>query len=281
MTPPALAAQWADELAAHAPGLKVFVYQGWAKVGVPITEADVEAAGAKRHSMAAQKIRSKNKTNAKRSDKGDANTLEADDNVMGDTESDAARDINSDNLDVNSDLILDWPSYINQFDVCITTYKVLQTDMFVARVPPKRPRRQDVEYMNMKRPRSPLVMCEWYRVIMDEVQMMGTGKSEFVSSTSSPFSVIRQAVCANVYNSREMVSLIPRLSSFAVSGTPARAQVSDLISVLRFLRIDDLVAPKRMWNRLLKHEFKDLFGSLFQKYSVRLANLLPKLRLTT
>lgn len=32
---------------------------------------------------------------------------------------------------------------------------------------------------------------------------------------------------------REMVSLIPRLSSFAVSGTPARATVDDLIHVIK------------------------------------------------
>lgn len=37
---------------------------------------------------------------------------------------------------------------------------------------------------------------------------------------------------------REMVSLIPRLFSFAVSGTPARTQVPDLI---RVLRLDGLI----------------------------------------
>lgn len=31
-----------------------------------------------------------------------------------------------------------------------------------------------------------------------------------------------------------MVSLIPRISSFAVSGTPARANVDDLIHVLKY-----------------------------------------------
>lgn len=128
-------------------------------------------------------------------------------------------------------------------------------------------------------------MCEWYRVIMDEVQMMGTGKSEFVFFHLLHFlSAICHAVNkhrTDVSNSREMVSLIPRLSSFAVSGTPARAQVSDLISVLRFLRVDDLVKPTRMWNRLLKHGFKDLFVSLFQKYSVRLASMSPKVRIVT
>jgi E3 ubiquitin-protein ligase SHPRH len=76
------------------------------------------------------------------------------------------------------DDILDWCSYANTFDVCITTYNVLRQDLTVARAPPKRPRRAQVEYSNLDRPRSPLVMCEWYRVIMDEVQMMGTGKSE-------------------------------------------------------------------------------------------------------
>ena len=34
---------------------------------------------------------------------------------------------------------------------------------------------------------------------------------------------------------REMVSLIPRLSSFAVSGTPAKTQIADLIHVLKYV----------------------------------------------
>lgn len=259
MTPPALASQWADEFAAHAPDLKVFVYEGWAKVKGPITVADVKAEMAKSRSVVAQKAPAKNKTRAKRRGKARFKGLEDGDIVMGD------EDQNSHDVGTNSDPIVDWASYINQFDVCITTYKVLQTDMLVARAPPERSRREGVEYKNVRRPRSPLVVCEWYRVIMDEVQMMGAGKSEFVLP-SFAYSL------ADIYHSREMVSLIPRLSSFAVSGTPARAQALDLIGVLRFLRIDDLVAPKRMWSRLLKHGFKDQFAALFQKYSVRLVD---------
>lgn len=175
MTPPALAAQWVDELAVHAPDLRVFVYGGWAKVGVPITEADAEAERAKRHSMAAQKSRSKDKVNGKRNVKN-----KADDIVLGNGESGPTFDLDSDYSGSLPNQILDWPSYINQFDVCITTYAVLRADMSVARAPPERSHRQDVEYKILRRPRSPLVMCEWYRVIMDEVQMMGTGKSEFV-----------------------------------------------------------------------------------------------------
>lgn len=170
MTPPALATQWADELAVHAPDLKVFVYEGWAKLRVPITEADVEAETARRRSMAARKSKRKGRSNA----------LQGNDILMGEIESIATRDINPNDLDTDSNPVLDWASYINQFDVCITTYNVLRSDISVARAPPKRPRRQDVEYKILRRPRSPLVMCEWYRVIMDEVQMMGTGRSEFV-----------------------------------------------------------------------------------------------------
>jgi hypothetical protein len=36
-----------------------------------------------------------------------------------------------------------------------------------------------------------------------------------------------------------------------------------------------------MWNRLLKRGFKDLFVSLFQKYSVRLASMSPKVGIFT
>ncbi|KIK98364.1 hypothetical protein PAXRUDRAFT_9577 [Paxillus rubicundulus Ve08.2h10] len=246
VTPPALAAQWADELATHVPELKVFVYDGWAKVGVPITEVDVEVERERRRLVGSQKPPSNLKPNAndKRNRRGrgksriqtDEDDHKPTDRSLGPAPPDAGSDPN---------LILDWPAYINQYDVCITTYNVLRLDMTVARAPPNRPRRQDVEYKNLERPRSPLVVCEWYRVIMDEVQMMGMGKSE------------------------GMVSLIPRLSSFAVSGTPARAQVSDLIRVLRFLRVHDFVLSTRIWNRLLKHRFKDLFAAFFQKYSVR------------
>lgn len=69
-------------------------------------------------------------------------------------------------------------SYINEYDVCITTYGVLANDLHVARPPAQRPRRDGVPYANIVRQRSPLVTCEWYRVIMDEVQMVGGGKTE-------------------------------------------------------------------------------------------------------
>ena len=84
-------------------------------------------------------------------------------------------------MDVDADVddgLMDWCTYVNAFDVCITTYNVLQHELGVARPPPVRPRRTIATYYNVERSRSPLVMCEWYRVIMDEVQMVGGGKTE-------------------------------------------------------------------------------------------------------
>src|ERR1700676_4624731 len=50
VTPPSLASQWADELALHSPSLKVFIYEGWSKLQVPITEYDVLIEREKRRS---------------------------------------------------------------------------------------------------------------------------------------------------------------------------------------------------------------------------------------
>ena len=73
-------------------------------------------------------------------------------------------------VDATNDSPLDrWPAYINDFDVCVTTYDTLRQDLVVARAAPSRPVRQTAEYMRHRRPISPLVICEWYRVIMDEV----------------------------------------------------------------------------------------------------------------
>ena len=71
--------------------------------------------------------------------------------------------------DTNDSQLDSWPAYINNFDVCVTTYDTLRQDLAVARAAPLRPVRQAAEYMIYKRPVSPLVRCEWYRVIMDEV----------------------------------------------------------------------------------------------------------------
>lgn len=235
VTPPTLASQWADELAAHAPSLKVLVYDGWSKVTVPITQTQVEEQRVKMQKAQAKALKKAIKLKAKNTGKNKKNA-DAPDEMDVDLVHEQAEDIE----------ILDWYSYVNAFDVVITTYAVLRSDFNVARAVPDRPRREDVVYTNLERPRSPLVMVEWNRVIMDEVQMVGGGKTE------------------------DMVSLIPRLSSFAVSGTPARAQVADLMHVLKFLRIDNVIGSSKLWNRMITSGFGAAhFAQLFQSYAIR------------
>ncbi|KAI0789257.1 SNF2 family N-terminal domain-containing protein [Abortiporus biennis] len=228
VTPATLAPQWADEIAAHAPTLKVLIYEGWAKVPVPISESDAQAAREKRENARkrAKRSRAMKKSIAKGKRRADDSDVEMED------------------VEDEDEEIVDWCTYVHEFDVVITTYDVLQQDLGVARPPPIRPRRNIVQYSNVERSRSPLIMCEWYRVIMDEVQMVGGGKAQ------------------------EMVSLIPRLSSFAVSGTPARNNVGDLIHVLKFLRVDEVTSSK-IWNRLLLPGYVNEFTELFQKYAIR------------
>lgn len=57
---------------------------------------------------------------------------------------------------------------------------------------------------------SPLIMCEWWRVVLDEIQMIAAGATRAFRTAS----------------------MIPRIHSWGVSGTPAR-----LASALEFLRV--------------------------------------------
>lgn len=163
-----------DELKRHAPSLKVFVYDGWQKYQGPITEQDAQDA---REQRVQQVIKGKRKASRAKVARKRRRRVHYD----SDGES---MDVDSEyddqpEQDEEEEEILDWCSYVNTMDVCITTYNVLQQDLSVARPPPVRPRRQIASYTNVERPRSPLVMCEWFRVCMDEVQMAGGGKTSY------------------------------------------------------------------------------------------------------
>lgn len=137
MTPPALASQWVDELALHSPSLKVFVYDGWSKLETPITENDVEWERANRKTGGKVKYQNGVKVSDKPK-KGKAKGKAGDDDDYMDVDSPAAS-----HEDGGDDLV-DWCTFINRFDVCITTYNTLRHDISVARPPPVRPRREDV-----------------------------------------------------------------------------------------------------------------------------------------
>ncbi|KZV72312.1 hypothetical protein PENSPDRAFT_576385 [Peniophora sp. CONT] len=224
VTPSSLLRQWVDEITLHAPTLKVFVYEGWSKLPINVQHNGLRATPTP---ATIQKGKGKSK----------------------------AMDVDSPEPSKGVDT---WAQFVQGYDVCITTYNVLQQDLHVARAPPRRPRRETAEYSTPAylRPRSPLVCVEFFRVIMDEVQMVGGGRS------------------------LEMVSLIPRHSSLAVSGTPARTAVGDLSHVLRYLRSNPLFHAKSTWDKLLQPSMVTEFVRLMQYYTCRTMKAAVKDELT-
>lgn len=53
----------------------------------------------------------------------------------------------------------------------LTVRRTLENDLKVARQPKQRSRRGNVEYGDNTKFRSPLVMVEWWRTVMDEVRL--------------------------------------------------------------------------------------------------------------
>lgn len=127
----------------NAPSLKVLIYDGWTKAPVPIVKSDGERL--QLATLKGQKLKMKKKSQAKG---GKAVT----------------------------DSELEWPDYLHQFDIVITTYSVLRSEIWVSR-PSYRPDRETATPTPGGSARSPLVMVKWHRVVMDEVQMVGGGQA--------------------------------------------------------------------------------------------------------
>jgi E3 ubiquitin-protein ligase SHPRH len=114
VTPPALAPQWVDELRAHAPGLRVLVYDGWATVPVPISAEDVARVRAERRAA-----RLKAAGNGKGKGRGVGGSVAAAKRRAGAQASSSQRMVEDDEEDAaeehpEDDDIIDWCTYVNQ-----------------------------------------------------------------------------------------------------------------------------------------------------------------------
>jgi E3 ubiquitin-protein ligase SHPRH len=131
-----------------------------------------------------------------------------------------------------------------QRDVVITTYSVLAKEIHFAVDPVERSlRRRERKY---ERPRSPLVQTHWWRVCLDEAQMVESGVSA----------------------AAQVASLLPREHAWAVSGTPLKKDVQDLFGLLVFLRYPPFCTSSAIWKRLIAH-YGGLFKSLFGQITLR------------
>lgn len=66
-----------------------------------------------------------------------------------------------------------------------------------------------------------------------------------------------------------MVALIPRRNSLAVSGTPAKSDIKDLVGSLKFLRVPVLPHNAKLWLRIQQPTMRSAFESLFSTIAVR------------
>jgi E3 ubiquitin-protein ligase SHPRH len=163
--------------------LKVLIYDGWSKVTVPITETEAEEKREQLRSKGKSTTATKDesagasKSATKRGSASASKPVTKRGSAAKGSKAKGRGKAKDKGVAESPEEVLDWCSYINTFDVCITTYNILRSDFNVARAPLVRPRREDVNYGNWHLIRSPLIMCEWYRVIMDEVQMVGGGNA--------------------------------------------------------------------------------------------------------
>lgn len=129
------------------------------------------------------------------------------------------------------------------YDVVITTYSVLSQELHFATDPPERSRRYERAY---KRPKSPLVQISWWRVCLDEAQMIESGVSQAAS----------------------VARVIPRVNAWGITGTPVKDDVKDLFGLLLFLRYQPYCYANQVWNALITF-YKPLFQNLFQSLALR------------
>ncbi|ODO03141.1 hypothetical protein I350_05986 [Cryptococcus amylolentus CBS 6273] len=248
VTPPSLLKQWVAEIRRHAPTLRVCVYDGWQSL----------QRGVEKQRDAQKRIRAKKETERKRkaqeqSRNNTRNKYAKTSNgqaVKSEHHEEKAEVDDQEEEDGTPETILDitqsqFLEHVRSHDIVITTYQDLSSDLKVALPAPARSRRSKANYRLSDRPRSPLVMVEWWRVIMDEVQLQGDS------------------------DSAAMVSVIPRKLSLAVSGTPARGDIKDLMGSLKFLRVPVFPYDNRLWHRILQPSFRPAFEGLFQSLAIR------------
>ncbi|PYH40056.1 putative SNF2 family helicase/ATPase, partial [Aspergillus saccharolyticus JOP 1030-1] len=126
-------------------------------------------------------------------------------------------------------------------DVVLTTYNVLAREIHYSGNTPDRNLRHAKRFEPGK---TPLVQVHWWRVCLDEAQMIESGVS----------------------NAAKVARLIPRQMAWAVTGTPIRKDITDLLGLLLFLRYEPFCGP--IWNRLCS-SFRPVLAQIVRTIALR------------
>ena len=122
------------------------------------------------------------------------------------------------------------PKDLASLDICITTYDVLSAELaHVFAIENMHHLRKAKRFMNIP---SPLINVEWWRICLDEAQM--------VHSTNSK--------CA------EMASRLPAINRWCVTGTPIGRSLTDLHGLFTFIR-EDPYTEKKWFSEILYYPY--------------------------
>ena len=137
-------------------------------------------------------------------------------------------------------------------DVVLATYATVGSEIYYAADKRDRSLRHEKVY---KARSSPLVEISWWRVCLDEAQMVESGVS----------------------NAAKVAQRIPRINAWAVTGTPVRKDVQDLYGLLLFLRFEPF-CNEAVWQRLCRDRL--VFSSIFARLAIRHTKAkIPELKL--
>ncbi|KAJ5736692.1 uncharacterized protein N7483_001817 [Penicillium malachiteum] len=132
---------------------------------------------------------------------------------------------------------------LTEFDVVLTTYNVISREVHYAGAAPKRSLRHEKRFEPRK---TPLVRISWWRVCLDEAQMIESGVS----------------------NAAKVARLIPRVNAWAVTGTPLRRDIDDLFGLLLFLHYYPFCYSNPLWKRLYSR-FGSILVQIIQNIALR------------
>ncbi|RVX72265.1 hypothetical protein B0A52_04469 [Exophiala mesophila] len=124
-------------------------------------------------------------------------------------------------------------------DVVVTTYNVVAREIHYVQAKPDRQLRGA---QRPEPPKSPLTQIFWWRVCLDEAQMVESG----VSSAA------------------QVAMRIPRHNAWAVTGTPLRKSHKDLFGLFLFLRFEPWSQSATLWQYLVDHHRPMLRDALKQ-----------------
>ncbi|KAF5660591.1 hypothetical protein FHETE_8873 [Fusarium heterosporum] len=128
-------------------------------------------------------------------------------------------------------------------DVIITTYPVLSAELHYTATAPERSRRHARVY---ERPKSPLVQIAWWRVCLDEAQMIESGYTQ----------------------AAKVARVLPRVNAWGITGTPVKDNVDDLQGLLLFLRYEPYCTVDQVWHAMIS-QHKSAFQRLFNSITLR------------